>query len=442
MAKTNKNEINGQETMYEGLIPINTEGLDQANPLNRVPKKQRDMSCPKITTMAKEELRIVVDTMYQAQDNRIVAQARLRAMVQGYDTGEAQDVIDGVIKGISADNNDDLSEEAQDVVKVDKKKLKEIENTKYPLMAYVVNNRLKEEQELAKAVDAYTDTLSVGQWAKANKGIGPLIAGALIAYLDISKCSKAGQFWSYAGYNDNNDPWLSAKQIADIQGMVSSKVTDEELIAVSKYSGRAVEKLVRGCEILNNEGTLVRSKDALIKYLKKPPFNRKLKMTCWKLGESFVKVSNKPDSLYGRMFKERKAYEKQKNLDLDYIQESLKTNGYIQKVNANLSRAEELALLKKFQEDVESKRFIPKFGKATKSYQTYFDGKLSDAHINARAKRYAVKMFLSHLFEAMYLDYYGKPAPNPYVLDFMNHSEYIGPEVPYEEYITPTPKKD
>ena len=37
------------------------------------------------------------------------------------------------------------------------------------------------------------------------------------------------------------------------------------------------------------------------------PWNAELKVLCWKLGDSFVKVSNKEGALYGRIYRERKA---------------------------------------------------------------------------------------------------------------------------------------
>ena len=54
-----------------------------------------------------------------------------------------------------------------------------------------------------------------------------------------------------------------------------------------------------------------------------------------------------------------------------------------------------------------------KIGKTTDAYKAYSVGKLPPAHIHARAKRYAVKMFISHLHEIWYEVELGKPAPVP-----------------------------
>ena len=45
----------------------------------------------------------------------------------------------------------------------------------------------------------------------------------------------------------------------------------------------------------------------------KRPWNASLKTLCWKIGESFVKVSGKEKSLYGRLWKERKELEEKRN---------------------------------------------------------------------------------------------------------------------------------
>ena len=52
-----------------------------------------------------------------------------------------------------------------------------------------------------------------------------------------------------------------------------------------------------------------------------------------------------------------------------------------------------------------------------------------------RSKRYAVKLFISHLFEAMYLEEHGYYPKETYVIAHLGHSDYIEPEVPFEKYI-------
>ena len=42
---------------------------------------------------------------------------------------------------------------------------------------------------------------------------------------------------------------------------------------------------------------------------------------------------------------------------------------------------------------------------------------LSPAHLHARARRYAVKLFLSHFHEVMHWDYFQKAPPAPYIFE-------------------------
>lgn len=53
---------------------------------------------------------------------------------------------------------------------------------------------------------------------------------------------------------------------------------------------------------------------------------------------------------------------------------------------------------------------------------------LPPAHIHARARRYAVKMFLSHLHHVQTVDYFGKLPPLPYAFEQMpteDHRHFV-----------------
>jgi hypothetical protein len=111
------------------------------------------------------------------------------------------------------------------------------------------------EKSIATALDAYSGSSKVGQWMRAQKGIGPVIAAGFLAHLDITKAETAGAFWSYAGL-DPRVKWEKGQ---------------------------------------------------------KRPWNAQLKTLAWKVGQSFVKVSGYDDAFYGRLYKERKALETARN---------------------------------------------------------------------------------------------------------------------------------
>ena len=198
------------------------------------------------------------------------------------------------------------------------------------------------EKQVGSALDMYSRNHPVGQWMRMNYGIGPVIAAGFLAHLDVTKTNSAGGFWKFAG-------------------------------------------LIPSIEWKKGE---IR------------PWNAKLKTLCWKLGESFVKVSGKDDAFYAKEYLEKKAFYIERNSKGDYQEEAL-------------NKAE-------------------KVGKGTLAYKWYSgkqDGtpKLPPAHIHAMAKRHAVKMFLSHLFEIMYIAHHGKSPPEIYATAILGHKDYVAP---------------
>jgi hypothetical protein len=131
----------------------------------------------------------------------------------------------------------------------------------------------------------------------------------------------------------------------------------------------------------------------------KRPFNATLKTLCWKVGESFVKVCNKDTAYYGQLYKQRKDVELAKNEAGEFAEQ------------ARLK-------LEKF-----------KIGKDTDAYKCYSVGKLPPAHIHARAKRYAVKRFLSDLHYVWFMHEYGVEPPAPYPIAHLGHAHWIKPTI-------------
>ena len=134
----------------------------------------------------------------------------------------------------------------------------------------------------------------------------------------------------------------------------------------------------------------------------KRPWNGDLKVVCaYKLGESFVKVQNRDKDVYGKIFRQRKDQEL-----------ALNAQG-------------------KFKNQAEKILDTKNFGKETKARAAYECGELPDAHIHARARRYAVKLFLSHLHEVMYRDYFdtAPPVPYPFADENGTHRHFIKPPI-------------
>lgn len=195
------------------------------------------------------------------------------------------------------------------------------------------------ESQLKSALDVYSKSSHVGRWSRGIVGIGPVIAAGLMAHIDITRAPTAGHIWRFAGL----DPTVSWE----------------------KGSRR--------------------------------PWNAQLKTLCWKIGESFVKVSGKPDAFYGHIYSERKHLESERNERGEYADQAKK------KLATN------------------------NIGKGTDAYAYYSAGKLPPAHIHARAKRYSVKLFLSHWHDVAYRSHHNAAPPTPYPIAHLGHAHIIKP---------------
>lgn len=206
-------------------------------------------------------------------------------------------------------------------------------------LCYIANSFETLENNIKLLLKAYAESKPIGRWLLSITGIGPVIAAGLIAHIDIKKVQTAGQIQAYAGL-DPTKKWEKGQ---------------------------------------------------------KRPWNAKLKVLCWKVGQSFVKVSNNEKDVYGKIYKERKAYEIEQNEKGAYAEQAAK------------------------------KLASTKIGKDTDAYKWYSEGKLPPAHIQQRAERYATKIFISHLFTVWYEMEHGVPAPKPYAEAILNHAHIIAP---------------
>jgi hypothetical protein len=195
------------------------------------------------------------------------------------------------------------------------------------------------EQQIKRALDRYSDAHPVGEWLRDIKGIGPVIASGLLAHIDIREAPTAGHIWRFAGL------------------------------------------------------------DPSVKWEKKTkrPWNTRLKVLCWKAGESFVKLSNDEDCFYGSLYKRRKEVYQQRNDAGEYADRSAK-----------------ILTEKNFKKD-------------TEAYKAYSQGKFPPAHIHAMARRFAVKMMLSHLHGQMYRVILRQEPPLPFPLAHKGHTHMIPP---------------
>ncbi len=204
------------------------------------------------------------------------------------------------------------------------------------LLSFFAGQHRVLENNIKRALDIYTSNHVIGRWLKSITGIGPVIAAGLLAHIDIRKAPTCGAIWRFAGL-DPSATWGKGE---------------------------------------------------------KRPWNARLKVLCWKIGESFVKVSGNDSDVYGKVWRARKEQETRKN----------EAGEYADQAKAILA--------------------AKKIGKDTEAYKALSVGKLPPGQIHARAKRYAVKLFLSHLFE-VWRKHEGLEAPEPYCFAHLGHVHKI-----------------
>lgn len=230
------------------------------------------------------------------------------------------------------------------------------------------------ESAIKAMMDVYSDSKIVGLWAKSIRGIGPVISAALLAHIDMDIATTASKIERFAGL----DPTV---------------------------------KWEKG---------------------KKRPWNATLKVVCWKIGESFVKTCNSEDSFYGKLYLERKKIEQAKNESgafADQAREILETKNWNKKTDAYIWYSGGLSIrsAKKYRDAVNVANGNPV---SISKYRVDVGGTpmLPPAHIHARAKRWAVKKFISHWHHVAHVEHYGCEPRKPYVLEHVaGHEDYMPP---------------
>lgn len=204
------------------------------------------------------------------------------------------------------------------------------------LLAWYADRMDGLERRIPTAMKRYAAARRDGRWAMSIHGIGPVIAAGLLASIEIEKAPTVGHIWSFAGLNPDMK-WEKGQ---------------------------------------------------------KRPFSLRMKVLCWKIGQSFMKQRASEHDVYGKIYEQRKAIEIERN-DLG-AHAGYELKGYAEfrkKINVPSGP-------------------VPM---------------LPPGIIDARARRYAVKLFLSHLHHVMFECKFGKEPPKPYILTKPEHVHYLGP---------------
>jgi hypothetical protein len=126
----------------------------------------------------------------------------------------------------------------------------------------------------------------------------------------------------------------------------------------------------------------------------KRPWNASLKRLCFLIGESFIKVSSNPKDVYGKVYLSRKEYEARNN---------------------DAGRLADRARERLGQDKARKRKLDPELLKILES------GKLPQMALHCRARRYAVKQFLSDWHAEAYRQHYHREPPLPYPIAHLGH---------------------
>ena len=227
------------------------------------------------------------------------------------------------------------------------------------------------ENNIKRALDKKTDAMLAGEWCKSHVGVGPVISAGFLSHFDPTKAPKAGNYWSFAGLNPNMK-WEKGQR---------------------------------------------------------RPWNGRLKVLSFLLGQTFTKFSNHKNSTYGRYYIFRREREIKQNWRGD------NKNACIEK-------------LENFNIDKKTDAYAWYSGSYPQEMQdAYFNAVLTGekppvleadkpgagkqclppARILLRSQRIAVKLFISHLHHVMYEIEYNHPPEKPYVFTELGHEHFIPP---------------
>lgn len=270
-------------------------------------------------------------------------------------------------------------------------------NEPHEVISFFAEQFEKLEKDIKKVLKAYVEKQAIGQWLLSVTGIGEVISAGLIANLDIRKAKTAGAFWRFCGL-DPTVEWLGtarAEKLVDEVCGDKKRFDFEDLAKLSVATTWNYDSILAHFDQTKDDPVKI-TRTNIVNYFARIPYNKRMHTLAYKIGESFVKVQNNPKDVYGKLFAQRKAYENAKNEALEYK-----------------AQAEDK---------------VSKVGKHTEAYKWYSQDMLPPGHIHARARRWVVKLFLSHLFDKWYRLEFNEEPPKPFAISQLGHAHMI--EIP------------
>ncbi len=260
----------------------------------------------------------------------------------------------------------------------------------HALIAYFHEQQAELEKQIKGVLDAYTNGHVMGSWMRGIHGIGPVLSAGILAHIDIHKAPTVGHIWRYAGL-DPTQKWIGREGANErIKELAAAGLQLPEMVQHLADTIGTRAELIR-TRATNDNGKI--TKESLAKAAAIRPWNEQLKVLCWKIGQSFMKFAAAEACTYGHWYKQRKQIELERDASGKFREYAI----------ANASR----------------------YGKSTDAFKHMTEGHLPPAQIDARARRWAVKLFLSHLHGEWYRREFGKEPPLPYPIAHLGHAHFI-----------------
>src|SRR5262245_6676334 len=297
------------------------------------------------------------------------------------------------------------------------------------LIAYLADQQEEFEAVYRSVLLIVARSTVVGRWLLSLTGVGPILAAGVQAHFKFEGARSASSYWRLAGY-DPSQRWLGkekadalVREVRQIAGsrdpqvllpLCAERVALRPEVVLKTVAWQRTTAARNKAPVTIDEAREGLTLVQLAKALAVRPWNAAAKQIAYKLGDSFVKVSNRDtDAGYGALYKERKALEWERNLRGQFAEacSEAKSRALTENQAAwyeGRYLAADVALLIATNVPTAQWELAEHPGEGTPM--------LPPGRIELRARRVAVKMFLSHLYGVQYEVTHGTPAPHPYII--------------------------
>lgn len=291
------------------------------------------------------------------------------------------------------------------------------------------------ENNLRTVLNTWSDRYVVGRWAKSQHGIGPVLGAGLLAHIDTQFTTSVSKLWRFAGL-DPTSTWIGKEGAKEIVKELLGKETKApkggfpyDLVAQAAIlANRPPQSIFRLAGMYDKKRDQPVTRESLTMALARRPWNARLKVLCWKMGQSFMKTHNSPNAFYGHIYADRKRLEVERNLagmfrdqaDLAIETRKIGSGTATYKWYSGSLTPEMAAQIAAAPAERREGLTLKLAGKPGSGVAM-----LPPARIDLRAQRIPVKLFLSHYWEVAWMENTGQSGIEPWIIQYGDHHDLI-----------------